>query len=210
MRANPVPKQGPTIKELAAMHRKTDSHRWRLAFSLTEIMAVSAIVTSIPTAQYVRAKQKAEQIACVHNLQQIGKAILMHQMGEGRYPDAEFYPDAPFADEKSIAKILEDSGAGLPREIWVCPAAPPALAAKKLTFVFNDTFAGRTSLPNPEKAWLLIEVNCVSKRVPPPHPNGYNILFADGHVVTTKRLPQSITAKQQAAIQRLRKELPGG
>jgi len=171
------------------------------------MMAVTAIVTSIPAAQYSRAKQKATQLECQQNLQQVGKAILMYQMGEGKYPDAVFYPEKPFEDDKSIAKILDDSGAGIPREMWQCPAAPDALRKLGLTFVYNDKFAGRRSLPKPEKAWLLIELNCVSANVPAPHPQGYNILFADGHVITTKHLPASITAKQKAQIKRIHKRL---
>lgn len=179
--------------------------KWQLAFSLTEMMAVTAIVTSIPAAQYSRAKQKATQLECQHNLEQIGKAILMYQMGEGKYPEAVFYPAKPFEDDKSIAKILDDSGAGIPREMWQCPAAPDALRKLGLTFIYNDKFAGRRSLPRPERAWLLIELNCVSAKVTPPHPQGYNILFADGHVVTTKHLPPSITAKQKAQLRRIRR-----
>jgi prepilin-type processing-associated H-X9-DG protein len=49
----------------------------------------------------------------------------------------------------------------------------------------------------------MIEVNCVSNKVPPPHPAGYNILFADGHVVSSRQLPSSITSKQKASIEGL-------
>ncbi|MBT3378306.1 MAG: hypothetical protein HN742_38640 [Lentisphaerae bacterium] len=183
------------------------NRKWQLAFSLTEMMAVTAIVTSIPAAQYSRAKQKATQLQCQQNLQQIGKSIVMYQMGEGKYPEAVFYPDRPFEDDKSIAKILDDSGAGIPREMWQCPAAPDAIRKLGLTFIYNDKFAGRRSLPRPEKAWLLIELNCVSAKVPPPHPQGYNILFADGHVIASKHLPPSITAKQKAQIKDIRQRI---
>jgi len=192
------------------MKRRIPKHRkWQLAFSLTEMMAVTAIVTSIPAAQYSRAKQKATQLQCQQNLQQIGKAIVMYQMGEGKYPDAVFYPEKPFEDDKSIAKVLDDSGAGIPREMWKCPATPEALSKLGMTFIYNDKFAGRRSLPRPERAWLLIELNCVSTKVPPPHPQGYNILFADGHVITTKHLPPSITAKQKAQFERIRQRIEG-
>ncbi|OGV63348.1 MAG: hypothetical protein A3K19_29090 [Lentisphaerae bacterium RIFOXYB12_FULL_65_16] len=183
--------------------------RWLLAFSLIELMAVTAIVTSIPAAQYAKAQQKAHQIECGSNLQQIGVSITAYQTGENKFPDAVFYPDKPFEDPKSICKILENSGAGIPKEMWICPAAPDSLKQRGMTFVYNDSFAGRQSLPNPSKAWLLIEVNCVSKKVPPPHPQGYNILFADGHVMATNRLPASITSKQQASLEQLRRDVEG-
>ncbi len=171
-----------------------------LGFTLTEITAVAAIVTSIPTGAYLRAKQMGYQTECKNNLLQIGQAIVMYQMSYGHYPKAVFYPEDALGDERSIVRILESSGSGLPKEMWTCPAAPDALKERVLTFVYNDTFGGRKSLPQPDKAWLLIELNCVSKKVPPPHPQGYNILFADGHVLTSKQLPPSITAKQRAAI----------
>ncbi len=192
------------------MQNLREKRKSLLAFTFTEIMVVSAIVTAIPTAQYAKAKQKALQVKCQSNLQQIGQAIVMFQMGEGKYPDAVFFPEKPFDNPKSIVKILEDAGSGIPREMWLCPAAPKGLRNKGLTFVYNDRFAGRRSLKNPSKAWLLIEVNCVSKKVPAPHPQGYNILFADGHVLTTKMLPPSITNQQRASIDKLRREMEGG
>ena len=173
--------------------------RSMLGFSLVEIMVVSAIVTSIPAAQYARAKQMAYQTKCVSNLQEIGKMIVMYQMSEGKYPEAVFFPNDALNDPKSIIKVMEDAGYQVPREMWVCPGAPPELAGKNLTFVYNDKYGGRSVLKAPDKAWLLVEVNCVSKSVPPPHPAGYNVLCADGHVVTTTQLPSDLVQLQQAA-----------
>lgn len=185
------------------MQRLRKSKKLILAFTLTEIMAVSAIVASIPAGAYARVKGKATQMTCLNNMRQIGQSIMMYQTGEGKYPAASFFPDKPFEDDNSIVKILEDSGAGIPREMWICPSAPGKLRERGLTFIYNDAFAGRQSLPRPEKAWVLIEVNCVSKKIAPPHPDGYNIVFADGHVITSRSLPPSITSKQRAAIDRL-------
>ncbi len=178
-------------------------HRKVCGFSLTEVMLVAAIVSSIPTGAYVRARQRALQLQCSSNLQQIGKAIIMYYYTEGYYPKAKFFPRNPLKDPDSIVTILDSAGSGIPREMWICPSAPDALRKKGLTFVYNDRFAGRRALKNPTKAWLMIEVNCVSRRVPAPHPGGYNILFADGHVITTRTLPPSITSKQQAMLRRL-------
>ncbi len=185
------------------MMKKHNSRRRMLGFTLTELMAVSAIVSSIPAGAYLRAQQKAHEIQCVNNLQQIGKSIVSYYLSEGKYPEAAFYPAKPAEDQNSIITILDGSGAGLPAALWICPAAPDTLQERGLTFVYNDTIGGRKSLPRPEKAWLLIEVNCVSKKVPAPHPSGYNILFADGHVVTTDQLPPSITEKQRAWLEEL-------
>ena len=174
--------------------------KWILAFSITEILAVSAIVTSIPAAQYARAKQKAYETECRHNLRQIGQMITMYQMSEGTYPKAVFYPRDAFKDNNSIVRLLEDAGYRVPREMWKCPAAPPALAKRGLTFVYNESVGGKSSVPRPNKTWLLIEINCVSKRVSMPHPGGYNVLLADGSVLTTKILPPDLRKLQRAAI----------
>ena len=170
-----------------------------LAFSMVEVMAVSAIVTSIPAAQYARARQMAYGVRCVTNLRQIGQMLVMYHMSEGKYPEAVFYPSDAFNDPKSIVRVMEDAGYAVPREMWVCPGAPPELASRGLTFVYNEKFGGRPSLKNPGKAWMLIEVNCVSKSVPPPHPNGYNVLCADGQVITTAQLPADLAQMQQAS-----------
>ena len=170
------------------------------AFSLTEIMAVSAIITSIPAAQYARAKQKALETQCRSNLLQIGQMITMFQLSEGTYPKAVLYPGDARKDPKSIVVILENSGYHIPAEMWICPAAPKALRDRGLTFLYNEKCGGRSTIARPSRAWLLIEMNCVSKSVPAPHPGGYNVLCADGHVVTTRQLPPDLAKMQQAAL----------
>lgn len=173
------------------------------AFSLTEIMAVSAIVTSIPTAQYAMARQKAVETACRMNLQQIGQMIVMYHLAEGAYPKAVLYPKDAREDADGIVRVLEGAGYAVPREMWVCPAAPKELGDRGLTFLYNEKVGGKSTVPNPSRTWMLIEMNCVSKRVPQPHPGGYNVLCADGHVLTTTVLPPDLQKLQQA-------RLPGG
>ncbi len=182
--------------------------RWLLGFSMTEILAVSAIVTSIPAAQYAKAKQKALQTTCVHNLKQIGQMLVMYHMSEGKYPDAVFFPKDALGEEKSIVNLLE----AVPKEMWLCPSAPPELRQRGLTFVYNEKYGGRRSLKNPGRAWMLVEVNCVSKAVRPPHPGGYNVLCADGQVYTisASKLPKSIRELQTAALERMEERVHGG
>ncbi len=184
------------------MNKSHGSKIRQRAFSLVEIMAVSAIVTSIPAAQYAKAKQKAHETECRHNLQQIGQMIKMYQLSEGEYPKAVFYPERALKDDNSIVRVLEDAGYNVPRGMWTCPSAPEVLAKRGLTFVYNEKFGGRTSLKNPGRAWLLIEINCVSRKVSKPHPGGYNVLCADGRVMTTNVLPPDIQRLQQAALRR--------
>jgi hypothetical protein len=121
-------------------------------------------------------------------------------MSEGKYPEAVFYPTDALNDPKSIVRVLEDAGYAVPRDMWICPGAPPELAARGLTFVYNEQCGGRATLKSPGKAWMLIEINCVSKSVPPPHPNGYNVLCADGQVITSQQLPPDLARMQQALL----------
>ncbi len=169
------------------MSRKNNSRR-RL-FSLVELVAVAAIVSGMPLGSYQRAQQKAVQTECVHNLSQLGQLLRMYVLENGHYPDAAFFPGDTVKGANSIRKLL-----GGPSQLWTCSALPEQLRKQGLTFVYNSEIAGKSSLKNPQKKWVLIEMTCVTNNVPPPHPNGYNILFADGHVITTKRLPNKVTA----------------
>ncbi len=170
-------------------------------FTLTEILVVSAIVASIPTGAYVRAKQKAAEIECLNNMRQVGIAINAFQISNGEYPKAAFFPENPKKDANSIRVILGDDLKS--DKVWVCPGMPEALREKGLTWVYNDTLAGKATVKDPSKTWMLIEFSCVSKKVPSAHPGGYNIVFADGHVETCKILPEDILKNQQAIIERL-------
>ena len=169
-------------------------------FTLTEILAVTAIVTSIPMGAYVRAKQKAVETECLNNMRQVGTAIIAYQMSNGCFPKAAFYPENPKTDENSIRVILGDE---IPEKCWLCPAMPDKLKEKGLTWVYNDTLAGKASVKDPAKTWILIEFSCVTKKAPPIHPGGFNIVYADGHVATEKSLPEDISKSQQAAIEKI-------
>ncbi len=176
-------------------------------FSLTEILAVAAIITSIPGAQYAKVKEKGYEAECFSNLRQIGILMTAFNLENGHYPKAAFYPDDPLRGEDSISVILHGKRkATRARDVWICPALPDALKKKGLGFVYNDDLAGKRNVRNPSKKWMMIEINCVSRDVPAPHPNGYNILFADGHIVTDTRLPKKIIGAKKAMIEQLRNE----
>ncbi len=180
----------------------TTAKRWiRRNFTLTELLMVTAIVTSVPTGAYLRAKQKALEIECMNNMRQVGTAIVAYHLGNGEYPNAAFFPENPRTDENSIRVILADEIPG--ERPWICPAMPDELKARGLTWVYNDTLAGQDSVRDPARTWILIEFTCVSAKVPAAHPGGFNIVYADGHVETARTLPEDITKSQQAMLQRL-------
>jgi len=184
------------------MKTATAARRWiRRNFTLTEVLVVTAIVTSVPTGAYLRAKQKAHEIECLNNMRQVGAAIVAYHLGNGEYPSAAFYPENPRSDENSIRVVLADEIPG--DRPWICPAMPDELKARGLTWVYNDTLAGKPSVRDPARTWILIEFTCVSAKVPSAHPGGFNIVYADGHVETSRALPEDITQNQQAMLWRL-------
>lgn len=173
-------------------------------FTLTEILAVSAIISSVPVTAYVLAKQKAAETECMNNMRQVGSAIVAYHLSNGEYPKAAFYPANPKTDANSIRVILSEEINS--EKVWVCPSMPDKLKEKGLTWVYNDTLGGKQSVKDSSKTWILIEFSCVSKSAPKPHPGGYNIVYADGHVETTDKLPEDITKNQQAMLEKLEKE----
>lgn len=167
------------------------------AFTVAELLVVTAIVTSVSTTTYVGVKNKAKQIVCTHNLRQIANGLKMYEMTNGRLPEAAFFPGDPVKGKDSIRVIMSD----YPAELFVCPTAPEEIAGKGLTFLWNDKCSGKSSyrIKNAKKTWLMIEVNAVSKDAPLPHPDGYNILYADLNTIKTeKKLPEDLAAEMEA------------
>jgi prepilin-type processing-associated H-X9-DG protein len=183
------------------MKAKRKQSSLKKMFTLTEVLAVSAIISSVPVGAYLRAKQKAQEIECMNNMRQVGNAIVAYHLSNGEYPKAVFYPENPKTDENSIRVVLADELKS--EKIWLCPAMPEQLQEKGLTWVYNDAIAGKASVADPSKTWILIEFSCASKKAPLPHPGGFNIVYADGHVETSKTLPEEITKNQQAILDKL-------
>ena len=160
--------------------------RWQRGFTLTEMMVVVGIMASIPNGSYDRVKKTAHATQCKNNLMQIGKLIQMYELEHGVLPNAAFYPKDPLNGADSIMRIV-----GGPKQMWQCPGLPDRLRERGLNFIYNDELAGKRA-NSASKQWLLIEMNCVSHKAPHAHPGGYNVLFADGRVITTPRLPRAI------------------
>jgi prepilin-type processing-associated H-X9-DG protein len=186
--------------------RRLAKYRRSLGFSITEVLAVATMISTVPMGAYMRAKEKGAETECKSNLQEIGKALAIYINDNGEYPKAAFFPKEPKTGADSIRVLLPD----IPEKLWICPSTPDALKEKGLTFVYNDSLGGKKEFSDPGKKWVLIEINCVSASAPAPHPTGYNVLFADGHVITTRRLPSKITDSQQAVLDRLQQELGPG
>jgi prepilin-type processing-associated H-X9-DG protein len=203
------------------MTGKRRKNRQPWGFTLAEMIIVAGIVSAIPSAKYAQVKAKANQTVEVSNLRQVGQLLTMYHLDNGHYPKAAFYPKDPLAGNDSIRVLLagksKSSGAALPSRglpgglggriagaagggtgsLFVSNGVPADLQKKGLTYVYNDAIAGKKSIASPSKTWVLIDMTCVSPKVAPPYRGGYNVLFADGRVITTKSLPPSIRKLRQ-------------
>ena len=182
----------------------------RAGMTLTELLRVAAIVTGVPSGAYVGAKNKALALDCQTKLRQISLALMDYVFEYGRLPRAAFYPENAAKDQDSIKVILGPHGAS--SKLFVCPSAPQVLEDKGLTFLWNDRFSGQRqeAVPDAGKQWLLVEINAIREiplaemgenkpsdemlaklnQVPAAHPHGYNVLYVDGHVASTDKLPR--------------------
>jgi prepilin-type N-terminal cleavage/methylation domain-containing protein/prepilin-type processing-associated H-X9-DG protein len=172
-------------------------------FTLTEMLAVTAIISSVPMGAYVLAKKKAVEIECLNNIRQAGMGITSYHLSNSQYPKAAFYPENPKTGEDSICVVLSEELKS--EKIWLCPSMPDKLKEKGLTWVYNDAIAGKAAVQDPEKTWTLIEFTCVSKNAIAPHPGGFNIVHADGNVQASKTLPEDILKNQQAILEKFLK-----
>ncbi len=161
---------------------------FKKGFTATELLMVTTLLFSIPVSSYIGIKNKALQIQCASNLRQIGMAINMFVISEGKYPPAKFFPAQPLKDPQSIVVILKSYH--LPQKVFICPSAPPLLREKGLTYLWNDYLSGKdpSRVKNPSRTWMMVDITAVDPRVS-SHLGGYNILYADGHVEWSPRPP---------------------
>ena len=172
------------------MHRIR--HRRRsLAFGLIEVLAVSAIMTSMNSSQmggFQYALDKAKEVKGTENLRQI-YLLLLAQTTSEPLPDAVFYPkDDPKKDPKAIMNLIEGS---VP-ELFVSPFAPEAMKKKGLTFAWNDAVNGKDMSQLPKDTWLLIDMAAFIADPNVPAPHRYLLLYADGRALAVVDLPPDI------------------
>ncbi|RMD75555.1 MAG: hypothetical protein D6820_14500 [Lentisphaerae bacterium] len=182
------------------------SKRWlRHAFTAAELSLVTALLSSIPISSYTKVRQKAYQTQCVSHLRNIAMALSMFRDENGHFPKAKFFTRNP-NDPRSIRNQLAPYGAGN-KSMWICPALPSAFQKYGCTFLYNDELGGKNNAPNPSQTWVLIEITCVNGKLPYPHPDGFNILYADGSVRTTRKLPADILRNRKAQIKQIVDEM---
>ena len=163
-----------------------------LAFGLIEVMAVSAIMSTLSsqTGGFRYAIDKARETEGVNNLTQIHLLLTTQNIG-GSLPNAAFYPQGdPKKDPKSIVNLIQ--GAEGMSELFVSPFAPDELKRKGLTFAWNDTVNGKDMSLLPKDTWLLIDMAAFIADPGVPSPHKFLVLYADGRALAVNSLPADI------------------
>jgi prepilin-type N-terminal cleavage/methylation domain-containing protein/prepilin-type processing-associated H-X9-DG protein len=105
----------------------------RCGFTLIELLvviAIIAILAAILFPVFAKARSKARATACLSNLSQVGKALMMYaQDFDERFPLANpkafFEPDAnalrPYLKNEAVRRCPEDVGKNVP---WATPGKP--------------------------------------------------------------------------------------
>lgn len=173
------------------------------AFTLLEVMIVTTIITSQAN-NYGDIRRLAYQKSCENNLRQIYLGLTMYEMSNGGLPRAKFYPERPKTDRRSIVTML---GRGY-EQVCICPVFPDHIKQKGLTYIYNDSLAGLSldQVPNARETWLVTEMNAVSDKVSMPHPGGFHILYADGHIKVTKDRPEVFLELQKKLEEKQKEE----
>jgi prepilin-type processing-associated H-X9-DG protein len=169
------------------------------------VVAVAAALSALGGNAFTGAKSAAHKGTCQANLKQLGAALKMYALdNNGKLLTALFYPGARAkTDPKSLRKQL--SSYVKAENVFLCPGAPSSLNKNGLSYLWNDSLNGAPlkRIPNASSTWMLVDAAAAAKAldsktaaakkikpIPPAHVDGYNILYADGHVAWSKTPPK--------------------
>lgn len=183
--------------------------------TLIEVMVVTSSLASLGSGAFTGAMDAARRDACGQNLRQLGLAVQMFaDDNDGKLPAAYFLPADAEKDPGSIERILMPYVKSKP--LFICPSAPEAVKKFGLGYIWNDQLNNMLidQVPNPSQVWMMTDINAAATAVPaqmaqqkkidlslipPAHLEGYNILYADGHVKWSKEPPKIQPVAQQRA-----------
>ena len=132
-------------------------------------------------------KQDARTAACNANLHAIYAALQRYEVENGQLPEMALFPDDATESIDSLLNVLRPFG--ITESTCICPALPESLRKFGITYLWNATKNGSRLSDLSSNTWLLVEINALRPRVPTPHREGYQILYADGRVETSTRPP---------------------
>ena len=146
-------------------------------FTLIELLVVMAIIgilASILLPSLMKSKEEAKRMACISNLNQIGKSIHIYVQ---RHGDHRFYPPQEgisFLSALYETKTLEDE------RVFICPSTQDAATENPFLTLETCSFWGRKSEIEDEGSSSKVPV--ASDDGIENHGNeGINCLFLDGH-----------------------------
>jgi hypothetical protein len=156
----------------------------RVLVKLVVLVSLSACAMAGIYGVLERARQAAR---CAENLRKIYRALEAYEANNNRLPSLAIFPDAPMKTpdgSREFAQALREAIrlSALEDGDFICPAAPEALAALGLTYVWNVRLNGRRLPGKAERDWMLIDMCALSTNVPAPHLGRYNVLYTDGTV----------------------------
>ena len=156
----------------------------RKGFTAAEVLAVTGILSTLGGGSFVNVTEQGHRTTCQQHLHQIGLAIQMRTMMDEPLPRAWFYPPDPPHPARNQYHLANVLSSDVPKQMFICPAAPQAIQQRGICYVYNDKLGGKMpdQIPNPAATWLMMDVNLVTSEVPAAHNGGCNVLFVDGHV----------------------------
>jgi len=164
--------------------------RWLRGFTLVEMLAVTAIISSLSgSGGYTAVLDKARETACMVQLKQVYDALVMFDQDNGGLPTAVLFPRKEYKnrDPLSLANVLKPylGGGG----VLLCTGAGPELKGYGISYAWNSNLNGQSleALANPGQVPLLMDANALIGK--PAHRDGWNILYADGIVRFTNQKP---------------------
>ena len=135
-------------------------------------LAVLAILAAILLPVFGRARDKAQQTACMSNLKQIGVALHIYATeNDDSLPPADSWREA-------LEPYLQAE------EVYMCPSTGEQ-------YVFNEALGGQNieAIGNPTEVPMAWDAPSAYDPEIGPHLGEFNVLYVDGHVTTVEQLP---------------------
>ncbi len=159
----------------------------RSAFVLWPWLIILGMLGSLVLVMNVLNRELRQESECRARLERIYMAMELYELGNGHLPKLDFYPDNPREGRESLRVVL--SKYGLLGSDCVCPAAHPLIQEKGLSYVWNIALNNQSLSGRQQPDWMLIELEALNPKLRGPHLRQYHILYTDGKVQRTARIP---------------------